>query len=161
MNPLLLTTLIRWLMWLAVGVAVVTGYYFWADHIGYKREAEVRAEYQAQADDADAKRAAIAAPIVQKEAAAQAVIRTVTKTIIKEVPTYVQATACPLPGGFRVLHDAAANGEVPDPARVADAAAVPARDAAVTVAENYGTCRENATRLSGLQEWVRAQATLK
>jgi hypothetical protein len=89
----------------------------WADLIGDVREAKVHAQYATQAAKVDAKREAVAAPIVAKHEAAQVRIRTVTKTIIKEVPVYVQADACPMPAGFRVLHDAAANGEVPDPPR--------------------------------------------
>ena len=66
-----------------------------------------------------------------------------------------------MPGGFRVLHDAAAHGVIPDPARIADAAPVPAAAAAGTVAGNYGTCIENAQRLTDLQAWVRAQRALR
>ena len=163
MNPLTWLNPGRWLLYGALVAALVLGYFAWADHIGDVREAKVRAEYQKQADTADKARAAVAAPIALKQAAAQARIVTVTETIIKEVPTYVKTTDCAMPGGFRVLHDAAAaaDGELPDPARVADAAPVAAQDVATSVADNYGTCLANATRLSGLQDWVRAQAMLK
>lgn len=161
MNPLTWLNPGRWLLYLALAAALVAGYFAWADHIGNVREAKVRAEYQQQADAANKARAAIAAPIAAKQAADQARIITVTKTIIKEVPTYVKTTDCPMPGGFRVLHDAAANGELPDPARVADAAPAAAATVATTIADNYGTCQETAARLSGLQDWVRAQRDLK
>lgn len=151
----------RWLLYLALFGALVLGYFAWADHVGDVRETKVRDQYAKQAKTTDEKRAAITPPIVKKEAAAQIKIRTITQTIIKKVPVYVQATDCPMPGGFRVLHDAAAHGELPDAARIPDAAAVPAQDVASTVAENYGTCREVAQRLTSLQEWVRAQATIK
>jgi hypothetical protein len=84
-------------------------------------------------------------------------IEVVTQTITKEVPVYVPFNAPALPGGFRVLHDAAAQGQLPDPARIADAAAVPAQDAAGTVAENYGQCRADQLKLQGLQEWITEQ----
>ena len=161
MNPLTWLNPGRWLLYGAFAVALVLGYFSWADHIGDVREAKVRAEYQKQADTADKARAAIGAAIALTQAAAQARIVTVTETIIKEVPTYVKTTDCPMPGGFRVLADAAANGELPDPARVADAAPVAAATVAASVADNYGTCHENASCLSGLQDWVRAQAMLK
>ncbi|MEO8021054.1 hypothetical protein [Polaromonas sp.] len=151
----------RWLMLLALAGALTLGYFAWADHqqdIGYGK---ARAEYAKQAKDVDDKRAAVAPPIVAKQEAAQAKIRTVTETIIKEVPIYVKADTCPMSGGFRVLHDAAANGEVPNPAAIPDAAPVPAQTAASTVAENYGTCRAAIENLSGLREWVRVQEALK
>lgn len=89
------------------------------------------------------------------------VVRQRGSDIIKEVPIYVSdsadATACSLPGGFRVFHDAAAQGELPNPARRADAPAVAAQDAAVTVADNYSSCHANAEQLKSLQEWVRNQ----
>ena len=80
------------------------------------------------------------------------------KDIIKEVPIYVSsAAACDLPGGFRVLHDAAAQGQLPDPARVADAPAASVETAAATVVENYATYHEVAEQLKALQSWVSQQ----
>lgn len=119
------------------------------------------AQYAVQAVAVDTKREAVAAPIIQKQIVIQTRIRTVTETITKEIPVYVKADACSLPGGYRVLHDAAASSEVPDPARIPDAATVPAQDIAATVVFNYGACISNAERLKGLQEWVRAQEALK
>ena len=51
------------------------------------------------------------------------------------------------------LHDAAAAGELPEPARDADAAAAGIALSAVagTVAANYQTCHENAEQLRALQ----------
>jgi hypothetical protein len=77
------------------------------------------------------------------------------ETIIKEVPVYVPFTTPDLPGGFRVLHDAAVTGQIPEAARVADAATVPAQDAAGTVIGNYTTCRATAEQLIALQDWIR------
>ena len=86
-------------------------------------------------------------------------VREKAREIVKEVPIYVPADSCPLPSGFRVLHDAAALGvpSVPDAAARADAAPVPAQVAAATVADNYGACRETAEQLRGLQAWVSQQ----
>lgn len=127
--------------------------------VGYDH---AQTEYTAQAEKADEKREAVAAPLAVKQEAAQVKIRTVTKTLIEKVPVYVQADACPLPGGFRLLHDAAAaNVEVPDATGLVDAAPVPAADAASTIVSNYGIARSNAARLVGLQEWVKAQGELK
>lgn len=88
-------------------------------------------------------------------------VRAAGETIIKEVPVYVPTDSPALPGGFRLLHDAAATGQLPDAAGSADAATVPAQDAAETVAGNYLTCRENAEQLMALQEWVRGQQAVK
>lgn len=151
----------RWLLYLALAGALVLAYFAWADHIGDKREAQVRFAYAVQAKAVDDARAAIAPPIAARQEATQEKIRTVFKTIIKEVPTYVSTNDCPMSPGFRVFHDAAANGEVPDASRIADAAAVPAPDVANTTAANYQVCHANSARLTGLQAWVRAQQDLK
>lgn len=84
------------------------------------------------------------------------IVREKGQTIIKEVPVYVPSDSCDLPGGFRVLHDAAASGELPEPARVADALPVGAADAAGTITTNYAACHENAEQLIALQNWIRS-----
>jgi len=161
MNPLAWFNPGRWVLYLVLAAALVAGYFAWADHIGDVREVKVRAQLARQAAEADAARSAVSQPIAAKEAAAQQKIQTVFKTIIKEVPTYVSINDCPMSPGFRVFHDAAANGVLPDPSRIADAASVPAQDVANTSAENYRTYYETAARLTGLQDWVRAQQGLK
>jgi len=87
------------------------------------------------------------------------VVREKGETIIKEVPVYmpVQAdAACTINRGFVRLHDAAAAGELPEPARDADAAAAGLALSAVTgtVAANYQTYHENAEQLRALQVWI-------
>ena len=89
------------------------------------------------------------------------VVREKGDTIFKEVPVYVPAqadAACTINRGFVCLHDAAAAGELPEPARDADAAATGLALSAVagTVAANYQTCHENAEQLRALQEWIYA-----
>ncbi|HPA92199.1 MAG TPA: hypothetical protein PLN35_20780 [Quisquiliibacterium sp.] len=93
--------------------------------------------------------------------AARAQRQIVTRTITREVPRYVRepAPACAdaglHAGGFRVLHDAAAAGVVPDPARVADAPAVGAAAAAGTIADNYAACLDWRAQVIGWQQWYR------
>ena len=151
----------RWLIALGVALALWFGYAAWAHHqqgIGYDR---AKSEYAKQAEETDDKRAAVA-PVVEaahKKAVEKIVV--ITETILKEVPVYVKDTDCPMPGGFRVLHDAAADGEIPDPAGIADAASVPAAAVATTVATNYGTCHQVAQRLTDLQGWVKVQQGLE
>jgi len=82
------------------------------------------------------------------------------ETIIKEVTHYVPSDSCILPAGFRLLHDAAASGELPAAARSADAQPVTAQTVAATIATNYQQSREIATQLEALQEWVRRQSLI-
>lgn len=89
------------------------------------------------------------------------VIKEKGDAIVREVPVFVPAGSPDLPAGFRLLHDAAAaNAAVPEAAGIAHAAAVPAQDAAATVAGNYAIAHENAERLTSLQAWVREQCRL-
>lgn len=81
--------------------------------------------------------------------------RVVTRNIIERIDREVPATACPIDGSYRVFHDAAARGEDPAAASGANAAAVPVKDAARTVVDNYGACREDQQRLIALQQWAR------
>ena len=87
------------------------------------------------------------------------VVREKGDTITKEVPVYVPVqadAACTINRGFVRLHDAAAAGELPEPAGDADAPAAGLALSAVagTVAANYQTCHENAEQLRALQAWV-------
>ena len=126
---------------------------------------------QAQWDAAVQQQALQAAAI--REEQAQATVKVVTEyvdrirvvrekgdTIIKEVPVYVPVqadAACTINRGFVRLHDAAAGGALPEPARDTDAAAADIALSAVagTVATNYQTCHETAEQLRALQVWVR------
>lgn len=88
------------------------------------------------------------------------VVREKGDTIIREVPVYVPAqadAACSINRGFVRLHDAAAAGDLPEPAGDADATAagIALSTVAETVAGNYQSCHENAEQLRALQTWVR------
>ncbi len=92
------------------------------------------------------------------------IVREKGDTIIKEVPVYVPVqadAACSINRGFVRLHDAAAAGELPEPARDADAASAGIALSAVagTVAANYQTCHKNAEKLRALQVWVSEMAS--
>ena len=92
------------------------------------------------------------------------VVREKGDTIIREVPVYVPAqadAACTINRGFVRLHDAAAAGELPEPAGDADApaAGIALSTVAETVAGNYQSCHENAEQLRALQGWVRGMAS--
>lgn len=125
---------------------------------------------QAQWDAAVQQQTLQAAAVRERQA--QATVKVVTKyvdrvrvvrekgdTIFKEIPVYVPVqadAACNINRGFVRLHDAAAAGDLPEPARDADAAATGIALSAVagTVAANYQTCHENAEQLTALQVWV-------
>ena len=125
----------------------------------------VRVIYR-ERDQADVTRA-----VEARSTRTQVQIRTVTQTIIKEVPIYVPAEAdlrFALPVGLVRVHDAAAAGHpLSEPSGEPDDAAgnlepsdiAPSRLAA-TIAENYGTCRSDQARLGDLQDWVRRQQTV-
>lgn len=123
----------------------------------------------------DAERAQMATAEAKTEAhQAEATTRVVTqyvdrvqtvrergKTIVQKVPVYVPSdSTCDLPAGFRVLHDAAAAGTLPDPAGDVDAASVPAQTVAATVADNYATYHATVEQLGALQKWVREQQSV-
>lgn len=148
------TFIYRWLALLALAGALLA--FGWVKGASHE---------QAKADAANLSATARTAIVRQRQA--EATVQVLTKyvdrvrtvhvageTIIKEVPVYVPSDSPALPGGFRLLHDAAALGELPDPARIANAPAIPAQDVAATVAANYLTCHENAEQLTALQEWV-------
>lgn len=105
------------------------------------------ADYQSRSETVQA--------IAQDRAEAAVRIRTVTKELTREVPVYVPVGSCELPPGWRVLHDAAAEGSPAASSPGADGAPVAAEEAAATVIENYGACRDNADRLVKLQQYVR------
>ncbi|THD80643.1 MAG: hypothetical protein E7812_07895 [Phenylobacterium sp.] len=101
-----------------------------------------------------------------RDAQAQTQIRYVTRTQIKETPTYVDAAtdaAFGVPVGLVRVHDAAALGldvsAVPDPAGRADgdASSVAASDLGRAIIANYGECRADQARLAELQDWLRKQ----
>lgn len=106
-----------------------------------------------------AKQAQTTTQVVTRYVDRARVVKERGKDIIKEVPIYVSSSsACDLPGGFRVLHDAAASqSEFPDPTRAVDARPASVEDVAATVAENYTTYHEVSEQLMALQSWVKQQ----
>lgn len=153
-------------VWLAIGVAIACmGAIYAIDHNGYTRgAAAVQVKW-------DTERAAMQTQIAkEKERQAQVVVRTVIEyqdrikvvkekgdEIVRQIPVLVPSGGCLLGGGFRVLHDAAASGELPaDPGSAAAAAdPVEASAAIETVAENYAACRADQARLTALQQLVK------
>lgn len=150
----------RWLCLLALGVTLYgTGWLKGADHVQARQLADLGTQ-RVQLAQIRQRQAEATVQVVTRYVDRVHSVRAAGQTIIKEVPVYVPADSPALPGGFRLLHDAAALGEHPDASRVADAPAVPAQDLADTIAANYLSCRENAEQLKALQEWVEGQRGL-
>ena len=131
--------------------------------------AEVRVEWDAE------RRTALASQLSSIQSQQQVVNRTMTKYVakaaqermvyrdlVREVEHYVPSDLVVLPGGFRVLHDAAATGSaLPDAADTggADAAAVRPEDLADTLIVNYEECRGDRARLRALQEVLQSSVS--
>lgn len=149
--------LIRWLVLLLLLLASAgMGFVKGGAHAQKKFDA-LLAKQAAAETELLAKRTTATAKVELKFAPQLTRIRTITKETIKNVPTFVSTSDCPMGPGFRLLHDASAKGELPDASRIADAASVSAPVVAGTVADNYGTCLENAKKLEGLQRWINDQ----
>ena len=150
----------RWLALAALGVALFgLGWIKGADHVQAKWDATAQ-EQILQAATVREQQAQATVKVVTQYVDRVRVVREKGETIIKEVPIYVPVqadAACTINRGFVRLHDAAAAGELPEPARDADAAAKGIALSAVagTVATNYQTCHENAEQLRALQVWVK------
>ncbi|MRR50791.1 MAG: hypothetical protein EG825_07710 [Rhodocyclaceae bacterium] len=157
----LIPPLYRWLTLLAlVAAAGLTGW--------IKGAASVQDEWDlANAKTTDAiatAKAARAEQTVQVVTRYVDRIKTVTiasDQLFREIPRYVTPDDYPLPGGFRVLHDAAVAGRVPDPAGAAYAAPVAAADATRTVISNYAACQQNTEQLIALQDWINRMAAVQ
>lgn len=92
------------------------------------------------------------------------VIHDTTHTLQREIPSYVTPAtdrAFPLPIGFVRLHDAAASGVVPGPARDTDATAsdVTASHATDVITANYGTCLAIREQLNAVLDRLEATTT--
>ena len=143
----------------ALGVALIGfGWIKGASHVQARWDAAIQ-QQALQTAAIRERQAQATAKVVTQYVDRVRVIREKGETIIKEVPVYVPVqadAACSINRGFVRLHDAAAAGELPEPARDADAASAGIALSAVagTVAANYQICHENAEQLRALQAWI-------
>lgn len=153
-------------VWVGIAAAIAVMAALWAvDRNGYSRgAAEVRAQWEMERAEQIARIAELEkrnAQVVVKEVIKYRdrvkVVREKAEEVIREIPVLVPVDIPALPGAVRVLHDAAAGGELPDDpagaARAAEAVEVPAL--VETVADNYAACRADAERLVALQNIVK------
>ena len=156
-------TLIAWpyrlLALIALAAALVGfGWVKGAEHVQSQWDAAIQ-QQSLQVAALRQKQAEATVKVVTQYVDRVRIVREKGKTIIQEVPVYVPVeadTACTIHRGFVRLHDAAAAGELPEPAGDADATAAGVALSAVagTVVDNYQTCHENAEQLRALQAWV-------
>ena len=130
-----------------------------ASHVQAQWDAATTAQQQAQSQ-LQTRQAQATVQVVTQYVDRIQVVREKGDTLIQEVPVYVSVqadAACTVHRGFVSLHDAAAAGELPQPARDADAPAegLALSAVAATVVTNYQTCHENAEQLKALQDWIR------
>jgi len=161
-------TLIPWLYRLLVLPALVValvgfGWIKGAGHVQAQWDTTVQ-QQTLQAASARQRQAEATVKVITVYVDRIRIVREKGETIIKEVPVYVPVQAdatCTINRGFVRLHDAAAAGELPEPARDADEAAAEIALSAVagTVTANYQACHENAEQLKALQTWVREMGT--
>ena len=144
----------------AFGIALVGfGWLKGANHVQAQWDTATAAQQQAQAQ-AQISQAETTVQVVTQYVDRIQVVREKGDTLIQEVPVYVPVqadAACTVHRGFVSLHDAAAAGELPEPARDADAPAegLALSAVAATVVTNYQACHENAEQLRALQDWIR------
>ena len=149
----------RWLAVAALAVALIGfGWIKGASHVQVQWDAAIQQQTLRVAAVRE-RQAEATVKVVTQYVDRVRFVREKGDTIIKEVPIYVPVqadAACTINRGFVRLHDAAAAGELPEPARDADAAAAGIALSAVagTVAANYQTCHENAEQLRALQAWI-------
>lgn len=144
----------------ALGIALFGfGWLKGASHVQAQWDAATAAQQQALAK-AQIRQAEATVQVVTQYVDRIQVVREKGDSLIQEIPVYVPVqadAACTVHRGFVRLHDAAAAGELPEPARDADAPAegLALSAVAATVVTNYQTCHENAEQLKALQDWIR------
>lgn len=158
--PFLLAAFFDWRTWLFVGVLAGAG---WIHHDGVMRERAKTAAAVAQFEAVKAAKeaAAIKSASAIKEALSgrKIEIRTVTNTIIKEVPTYVSSradAACIVPRGFVQLYDAAArlSGFPAATSESLDApSGIPLSNVSRTTATNFDACHSAAAEANAWRRW--------
>lgn len=82
------------------------------------------------------------------------------ETIEKEIPVFIPSYNELLPGGFRLLHDAAATNTIPDSSLIPFAAPPAIGDVAGTVTSNYTKCHAIREVALQWQEWYQEQLQL-
>jgi hypothetical protein len=141
-------------------IALFSSGLYVGNRLGISSCQEAVIESQRHGIETGVKQAVVSDKTITKYVDRIQIVQGTSREIIKEVKIYVQDTSNLSPG-FRMLHDSAANNELPDATRIVDEATVQITDVAETVVRNYGICQENSTTLSSLQDWVREQSGIR
>ena len=128
--------------------------------IGVSSCYEATIEAQRHSIETGVKQAVVSDKTITKYVDSIQIVQGKSRTIIKEIPIYVQDTVN-LSGGWRMLHNNAVYNAVSDTTRDSDEGTVTAQAALETVIRNYGICHENSQTLESLQSWVREQSTIR
>jgi len=121
---------------------------------------EATIEAQRHTIETGIKQAVVSDQTVTKYVDRVQIVQGKSRTIIKEIPVYVQDT-CTLSADWRLWHNNAVYNEVSDTTRDSDEGTVTAQAALERVASNYGICHENSQTLQALQSWVREQSSIR
>lgn len=154
---------IPWQLWLLAGVILL--FWLWGNFQYSQGAKKVQGDWNAAVErgkvivkDLKEKASQINTVVETKVVTETKVIREKGDTIVKEIPIYIPADTVDLPGGFRLLHDAAARSELPDRTRLLEAAPVRVEDATTIITENYTQCLIWRTQVLGWQEWYQEQS---
>lgn len=153
-----------WWVWAAFIILVLA--YFYGESRYEAGQAERQglwdastAAYEDQLRQEKARQAKVEVRTVTEYVYRDREVRVQGEKIIQRIPVYVPSTTTDLPGGWRLLHDAAASGtELPEAPGSVQAEPVSAQTAAETVARNYTECRAELEKLTGLWEWANGVA---
>lgn len=146
---------------------------FWSvnwpgDSLAARSQALVAAEKALAAHVAavQAQQASVTTQAAQKERAAQVQIRTLTRYIIKEIPSALPPAvdrAFPLPNGFVRLYNLSIGAtSLPDATTGPDDAAspIPISAAAGVIVPNNRECVTDRERLTALQDWITGEQSV-
>jgi hypothetical protein len=122
---------------------------------------EATIEAQRHTVETGVKQAVVSDNTVTKYVDRVQIVKEKGRDLIREVKVYVKDDTCTLSGGFRLLHDAAIDNELPDPTRIIDAETVSFETATKTIFENYQACNVNSETLSSLQSWIKEQSAIR
>lgn len=123
---------VPWRAWIALGAFLALALAFWlyGERKADQREEEVRSEWaesiargKRRFDELKAQRDTITVKTETVYVDRIRVVREKGQTLIQRIPALVPADACLLPAGWRLSHNHAAAGTVPDTADGADAGA--------------------------------------
>lgn len=111
---------------------------------------------QAIVEDLKLRANAVVTIIEERVVTETKVIHEKADTIIKEIPVYIPVDTPDLPGGFRLLHDAAATSRLPNETTTSGSP-VPVADAARTITLNYESFHLCRSSLRAWEDWYQEQ----